>query len=68
MVRVYASFKYLSKTLAKIGLCGNESRSIAPLACGFTRAQELFDFVDAGDVKEGADRKIEGESYPRSRC
>ena len=61
MVRVYSNFKGLSNTLAKLGLCGNEARSIATVACGFTRAQELFDFVDAGEVKEGADRKIEGE-------
>jgi hypothetical protein len=60
MVRLYANLKGLSQTLAAVGLCRNEIRSMAPFACGFTRSQELFDFIDAGDKKEGVDFKING--------
>jgi hypothetical protein len=62
MVRIYANLKGLSQTLARqgVGLCGNESRSLAPFACSFTRAQDFFDFVDAGEGKERADFKING--------
>ena len=59
MVRIYANLKGLSQTLARVGLCGNECRSIAPFACSFTR-EALFDFVDAGEGKERADFKING--------
>ena len=60
MVRVYANFAGLSTALVRAGL----QRSIYDLlkfAGGFTRGQPLFDFVDAGIEKEGADHKIRGE-------
>ncbi|PYI09223.1 C-x8-C-x5-C-x3-H type zinc finger protein [Aspergillus sclerotiicarbonarius CBS 121057] len=58
MVRIYANVLGLSKSLARSGFVGHEARSLAPFAASFTRAQDLFDFVDAGDKKEGADYKI----------
>ncbi|CRG89670.1 hypothetical protein PISL3812_06709 [Talaromyces islandicus] len=58
MVRIYANLSGLSKSLAKAGLVGQEARSLAPFTSSFTRAQDLFDFVDAGDKKDGADFKI----------
>jgi hypothetical protein len=58
MVRIYTNLAGLSKALARAGLSGNEARSLAPFAASFTRAQDLFDFVDAGDKKENADFKI----------
>lgn len=58
MVRIYTNLAGLSKALARAGLSGNESRSLAPFCASFTRAQDLFDFVDAGDKKENADFKI----------
>lgn len=61
MVRIYANLSGLSKCLAKAGLVGQEARSLAPFTSSFTRAQDLFDFVDAGDKKETADFKIRGE-------
>lgn len=61
MVRVYANLAGLSKTLAKTGLVGQEARSLATFTSSFTRAQDLFDFVDAGDKKDGADFKIRGD-------
>lgn len=60
MVRIYSNILGLSKTMARAGLVGNEARSLSPFASSFTRAQELFDYVDAGDKKEGADYKIRG--------
>ncbi|KAF7586058.1 hypothetical protein BBP40_009624 [Aspergillus hancockii] len=58
MVRIYSNILGLSKSLARIGLCGNEARSLSPFAASFTRSQDLFDYIDAGDKKEGADYKI----------
>ena len=58
MVRIYANYVGLSKALNKAGITGPEKRSISTFTASFTRSQELFDFVDAGDKKEGADYKI----------
>lgn len=58
MVRAYTNLAGLSKTLARAGLIGHEARSLSPFCSNFTRAQDLFDFVDAGDKKENADNKI----------
>lgn len=60
MVRIYANVLGLSKSLARVGLCGNEARSLSHFTASFTRAEDLFDYVDAGDKKEGADHKIRG--------
>jgi hypothetical protein len=60
MVRIYANLAGLSKTLARAGITGHEARSFAPFTASFTRSQDLFDFIDAGDKKEGADFKIRG--------
>ncbi|KAJ5902217.1 hypothetical protein N7495_002745 [Penicillium taxi] len=58
MVRVYANILGLSKALARAGLVGHEARSLAPFTSAFNRAQDLFDFVDAAEKKEGSDFKI----------
>jgi hypothetical protein len=60
MVRVYANVLGLSKALARAGLVGHEARSLSPFTSSFTRAQALFDFVDAAEKKEGSDYKIRG--------
>ncbi|KAK1086585.1 hypothetical protein LTR48_003444 [Friedmanniomyces endolithicus] len=44
--------------LSRVNLAGNEKRSLAPFAANFTRTNDLFDFVDAGELKENADSKI----------
>lgn len=61
MVRVYANMLGLSKALARIGLVGHEARSLSPFTSAFNRAQDLFDFVDAAEKKEGSDFKIRGK-------
>ena len=58
MVRVYANLTGLSKALSKCKLAGPEKRSLAPFVADFNRSNELFDFVDAGELKENADFKI----------
>jgi len=63
MVRVYANLLGLSKAFARAGLSGNEARSLSPFCAAFTRAQELFDFVDAAEKKEGSDFKIRGKIH-----
>lgn len=60
MVRVYANILGLSKTLARMGMVGHEARSLSPFTSAFNRAQDLFDFVDAAEKKEGSDFKIRG--------
>ena len=49
IVRIYADITGLSKLLAKSKLIGLEKRSLAAFTAGFTRAINLFDFVDALD-------------------
>lgn len=58
MVRVYANLSGLSKTLSRVKLAGPEKRSLAPFVANFNRSNELFDFVDAGELKENADYKV----------
>ena len=58
MVRIYANLSGLSKTLSKVKLAGPEKRSLAPFVANFNRSNELFDFVDAGELKENADYKL----------
>ncbi|CAG8068642.1 unnamed protein product [Penicillium olsonii] len=68
MVRVYANVLGLSKALARAGLMGHEARSLSPFTSSFTRAQELFDFVDAAEKKEGSDFKIRGKERLHEIC
>lgn len=58
MVRIYANLSGLSKALSKVKLAGPEKRSLIPFVANFNRSNELFDFVDAGELKENADFKI----------
>lgn len=60
MIRIYSNLLGLSKTLSRAGLAGNEARSFATFASSFTRSQDLADYIDAGEKKEGADYKIRG--------
>jgi hypothetical protein len=58
VVRIYANVVGLSKTLAKVGLCGPEKRSLTPFIANFNRSFGNYDFVDAGELKESADFKL----------
>ena len=58
MVRIYANLAGLSKALARAKLSGSNPRSIATFVANFNRSNDLFDFVDAGELKENADFKL----------
>ncbi|KJX97294.1 C-x8-C-x5-C-x3-H type zinc finger protein [Zymoseptoria brevis] len=58
MVRIYANLVGLSKVLSRSKLCGAEKRSLGPFVANFNRSNDLFDFVDSGELKENADFKI----------
>lgn len=70
MVRIYANLAGLSKAVSKAKLCGAEKRALAPFVASFNRSNDLFDFVDAGELKENADFKIRAMfvSPPRPSC
>jgi hypothetical protein len=56
-VKIYADLTNLSKQLAKSKIIGLEKRSLSPFSAAFTRAINLFDFIDALD-EEGTKFKI----------
>jgi hypothetical protein len=62
MIRAYANVLGLSRVLAQAGFVKEETRWLSPFIPEFTRAQDLFDFVDAAEKKEGSDFKIRGKS------
>lgn len=64
MARAYANILGLSKSMARAGITGYEARSLSSFTSSFTGSQELFDYVDAGDRKEGAGFKIRGILRP----
>lgn len=61
MVHIYANILGLSKVLGQAGLIKSEPRSLSTFAAAFTRGQDLFGSVDAGERKEGSDYKIRGK-------
>lgn len=61
-VHVYSNMSGLSKTLGRSG------QALFTFVRGFNRAQDLFDYTDAGDKKEGADFKIRGQISRSNLC
>lgn len=61
MIRVYSKLQYLSKTYRQAGLLQGDD-NLQAFVQGFNRAFPLCDYVDAGNDKEGADRKVQGMS------
>ncbi|KAK2765195.1 hypothetical protein FQN54_008894 [Arachnomyces sp. PD_36] len=73
MVRVYANLAGLSRTLSRVGMARNESRSLAAFMSGFTSSQELFEFVDAGEGNGCSSKmkemfRLYGESCKKSHA
>lgn len=62
VVRVYADFVSLSKSLTAAKLIKPHKRAIASFAAGFTQARPLFDFVDSGEGSDCTFGKISGMS------
>lgn len=52
VVRGYANVLGLSKALAQADFVNNEPRSLSTFTSAFTRAQDLFDFVDAAGKRK----------------
>ena len=63
VVRAYADVKALQAACVKNGKMKNGA-SLGLFAHGFNQRQGLFDFVDVGPGKEGADNKIRGKFDP----
>lgn len=62
MLRVYANLAGLSAALTRHGII-KSGKDLNDFFSGFTRGQPLFDFVNAGVEKEGADHKIRGKLF-----
>ncbi|KAK6434267.1 hypothetical protein LTR95_009552 [Oleoguttula sp. CCFEE 5521] len=60
IVRNFANVSGLSRALSKAKLAGPEKRSIAPFVASFNASNELFDFVDAGELDGNAASKMHG--------
>ncbi|KAK4561224.1 hypothetical protein LTR86_004541 [Recurvomyces mirabilis] len=58
-VRVYANMQGLAETYRRSGIVGDPTMFRA-FVKAFNGERRLFEFIDAGDDKEAADRKIEG--------
>lgn len=61
IVKAYADFKGLQRACLKNGKMKNGA-SLSLFAHGFNQRQGLFDFIDFGAGKEGADNKVRGKS------
>ena len=61
-VRAYADLKSLRSACVRNGRM-KEGSSMGLFAHGFSQRQALFDFVDVGPGKEGADNKVRGMYY-----
>lgn len=58
MVRAYSNVLGLSRVLVRAIIVQNETQALLEFTTAFTRAQDLFDFVDAGTKKESSDFKL----------
>ncbi len=62
VVKAYADIKNLSAACIRNGKMKSGS-NLSLFAHGFNQRQGLFDFVNVGPGKEGADNKIRGMLY-----
>lgn len=63
VVRLYANIKNLSNTYVKYDLLEHRDQ-FADFVVGFNKIHPDVDFIDAGNAKGGADRKVLGKSSP----
>lgn len=59
MIRAYADIKNLQAACVRNGKM-QTGAILGRFLVGFNQRQALFDFVDVGDWKEGADNKVRG--------
>lgn len=57
VIKVYANMRGLSKLYTQYGL------DVSEFILGFNKSNPLCDFIDAGNHKESADKKIQGQPY-----
>lgn len=60
VVKVYANLRGLGHTYVNQGILGR-LEDLADFVTGFNKVNEGTDFIDAGNAKEGADRKLRGK-------
>jgi len=65
IARVYANVKGLADVCHRAGLVSSPS-DVEDFCRGFTRGRCLFDLVDVGPGKDGADAKVVGKSPERT--
>jgi hypothetical protein len=63
MARAFASGEGLATLLAKAGIAtpGDSQHVLSQFICGFSQADDLFDFVLVGKGKDRADNKLMGQ-------
>ena len=62
MIRAYANVKGLEQACMKNGKM-RSGANLGRFVTGFNQRQGLFDLVDVGDCKEGADHKVRGKVH-----
>lgn len=60
VIQVYSKMHYLNRTYCRAGILQGEN-SLQTFVQGFNRVRPLCEYVDAGNDKEGADRKVQSE-------
>lgn len=58
MIRVYSKMQFLNRTYHDAGIL-KEERTLQEFVQGFNRVDPLCEYIDAGNDKEGADRKVQ---------
>ena len=59
-IRVYSKMQYMNVHYHNVGIL-EEGTSLQQFVQGFNRVDPLCDYIDAGNDKEGADSKVQGE-------
>ena len=60
LIKIYANINGLTKTYDEQGIASVDD--VAEFLTGFNKVFPLCEFIDAGNAKDGADRKIQGKS------
>lgn len=64
MIRVYSKMQYLNRTYHDADIL-KEEYTLHEFVQGFNRVDPFCEYVDAGNDKEGADRKVQSMSAVR---
>lgn len=61
MIRIYSKMQYLNRTYHDTDIL-KEEHTLQEFVQGFNRVDPFCEYVDAGNDKEGADRKVQSRS------